>query len=183
VLGAALSDPLRQIRTYSYVQMAAKQHWGHVQTIGWTYKLLDEHYYHDSSSIDGLEFVDAARFVVRAVERYLTVPWPWEAESMSALAYLPEQMVWYFIVLLLPWGIVASLRRNPLLACVLFSVGAVGALGIALISGNVGTLVRLRVLALPYFATISATGLCDLVAAALRGHRGPAIERAEPLWR
>ena len=183
VAGAVLNDPLRQIRAYSYVQIAAKQHWGHVQTPGWTYKLLDEHYYNESSSIDGLEFVDAARFVVRAVERYVTAPWPWEAESVSTLAYLPEQVVWYLIVLLLPWGMVSALRRDPLLACLLVGIGAVGALGIALLSGNIGTLVRLRVLALPYFATISATGLCDLLAAAVRRERGPATQKAEPIWR
>jgi hypothetical protein len=182
VIGAVMNNPLRQIRAFSYVQIAAKQHWGHVQTPGWTYKLLDEHYYGESSSIDGLEFADAARFVVRAIERYVTAPWPWEAESVSALAYLPEQVIWYLIVLLLPCGIVATLRRDPLLACLLMGIGSVGALGIALVSGNVGTLVRLRVLAMPYFATVSATGLCDLLASAVRHERGPASEKAEPIW-
>lgn len=183
VTGAALNTPLRQIRAYEYVKIAAKQHWGHVQTPGWTYKLLDEHYYNESSSIDGLEFVDAARFVVRAIERYVTAPWPWEMQSTAALVYLPEQIVWYLIVALLPIGIVSSLRRDALLAGLLIGVGAVAAAGIALLSGNVGTLVRLRVLAMPYLATVSAAGLCDVFARAVHRERGPATERAEPIWR
>ncbi len=183
VAGALLSDPPRQIRAYSYVQRAAKQHWGHVQTPGWTYKLLDEHYYGDSSSIDGLEFRDAAAFVVRALERYVTAPWPWEAESNAAIAYLPEQIVWYCVVVLLPFGVVSSLRRDALLASLMLGVGVVAMCGIALTSGNVGTLVRLRVLAWPYFATLSATGLCDVLAAVVRSRRGPAVGGAEPLWR
>jgi Mannosyltransferase (PIG-V) len=183
VAGAVLNDPLRQIRAYEYVKIAAKQHWGHVQTPGWTYKLLDEHYYNDSGSIDGLEFVDAARFVVRAIERYVTVPWPWETQSTAALVYLPEQIIWYLIIALLPMGIVSSLRRDALLAGLLVGVGAVAAVGIALLSGNVGTLVRLRVLAMPYLATVSAAGLCDVLARAVHRERGPAIEKAEPIWR
>jgi hypothetical protein len=182
VSGALLSDPGRQLRVYSYIQRAAKQHWGHVQTPGWTYKLLDEHYYDDSSSIDGLEYRDAAMFVIRAVERYVTAPLPWEAQSTAAVTYLPEQIVWYFVVALLPFGIVSCLRRDALLTCLMLGVGAVAMFGIALSSGNVGTLVRLRVLAWPYFATLSAVGLCDVFAAAARPRRGLAIEKAEPIW-
>jgi len=182
VIGATLNDPKRQIRTYSLVQMAARQHWGHVQTAGWTYKLLDEHYYHDISSIDGLEFVDAARYLVRAVERYVTVPWPWEAQSAAALAYMPEQIVWYLLVALLPIGAVFSLRRDSLLTSLLLGIGAVAALAIALLSGNVGTLVRLRVLAFPYVATLSAVGACELLTMATRREDGPVFEKAEPIW-
>jgi hypothetical protein len=180
--GAVLRDPLRQIRAYEYVKTAARQHWGHVQTPGWTYKLLDEHYYDEVSSIEGLEFIDAARFVIRAIERYFTVPWPWEAESTAALAYLPEQIIWYLIVALLPCGVVSALRRDALLACLLMGIGVVAAVGIALLNGNVGTLVRLRVLALPYFTTVSAAGLCDVLAIVRRREREPAIGKAEPTW-
>ncbi len=182
VTGALLSRPTGQIRAYEFVQMAARQHWGHVQTAGWTYRLLDEHYYHDISSIDGLEFRDAARFVVRAIERYVTVPWPWEAQSTAALVYMPEQIVWYLMIAMLPVGIFFSFRRDPLLAGLLIGVGAVAALAIALLNGNVGTLVRLRVLAIPYFATLSAVGVCELLSLAARRADGPVFQKAEPIW-
>jgi hypothetical protein len=182
VTGAAMHDPKRQIRVYNAVQVAARQHWGHVQTAGWTYKLLDEHYYEDISSIDSLEFRDTAQFVVRALERYVTAPWPWEVQSASALAYMPEQVVWYVVIALLPFGFVFSMRRDSLLASLLFGVAAVGALAIALLSGNVGTLVRLRVLAFPYLAMLSAVGACELLALAIRRENGPLLEKAAPIW-
>lgn len=178
LLGAAFRDPRVQNRAYHALQVAARTHWGHVRTPGWTYQLLDQHYYDDVFSIDGLEARDAALYVVGALERYVTVPLPWEAQSTAALAYIPEQLVWYLIVLLLPAGLVFALRRDALLTCLLLGVGIAGALAIALFSGNVGTLVRLRVLALPYFAAISAVGACELLALARRRADGPLVEKA-----
>jgi hypothetical protein len=131
--------------------------------------------------VDGLEFRDAAKFVVRAAERYVTVPLPWEVQSPSALAYLPEQVIWYGIVALLPFGVVFSLRRDTLIASLLMGTAATGATAIAYLSGNVGTLVRLRVLALPYLVVLSAVGLCELLAMAAR-REGRAFKEAESIW-
>ena len=55
-------------------------------TTGWVYTLLDERFYDDVSAIDDLGFVDEARFIVRAIERYVTVPLPWEVKSTTALS-------------------------------------------------------------------------------------------------
>ena len=159
VIGVALESPKRQIQVYTAVQFAAHQHWGHVQTPGWVYTLLDERFYHDVSTLADLGFVDEARFIVRAVERYVTVPLPWEVKSTTALAYLPEQLIWYGIVALLPFGLLFSLRRDALLTSLLVSVAGVAGLAIALLSGNVGTLVRLRVLAIPYLASLGMVGV------------------------
>src|SRR5207248_10371875 len=115
VIGVALESPKRQIQLYQAVKVAAHQHWGHVQTPGWVYTLLDERYYLDVSTLDDLGFVDEARFLVRAVERYVTVPLPWEVKSTTALVYLPEQLIWYCVIALLPFGVFFSLRRDPLL--------------------------------------------------------------------
>jgi hypothetical protein len=182
VIGAALESPKRQIQVYSAVKLAAHQHWGHVQTAGWVYTLLDERFYNDVSSLDSLEFVDEARFLVRAVERYVTVPLPWEVRSTTALAYLPEQLVWYGIIALLPFGVFFSLRRDPLLTALLAAMAGVAVIVIALLSGNVGTLVRLRVLAIPYLASISMVGLCELLTRPLRRGGVRALEKAEPIW-
>ncbi len=180
VIGVTLNSPRRQIQVYNAVQAAAHQHWGHIRTPGWTYKLLDEHYYEDIASIDSLEARDAALFVVRALERYVTTPWPWEVQSTPALAYIPEQLVWYLLIAMLPFGLVCSLRRDVLLTCLVVGVGAAGALAIAFLSGNVGTLIRLRVLALPYFAVVSLVGLCDLLARRARREDRPFLEKAAP---
>src|SRR6266571_1308240 len=47
-----------------------------------------------------MHFDEPARFLVRAFERYVTVPLPWESQSLAALAYMPDQLVWYRIVVL-----------------------------------------------------------------------------------
>lgn len=182
VTGAALQSPKRQIQLYTAVKLAAHQHWGHVQTPGWVYTLLDERYYGDVSALDALGFVDEARFLVRAVERYVTVPLPWEVKSTSALAYLPEQLIWYGVIVLLPLGVFFSLRRDVLLTSLLASMAGVAMIVIALLSGNVGTLVRLRVLAIPYFASLSMVGVCELLTQPLRRGDVRAPEKAEPIW-
>jgi hypothetical protein len=182
LVGATLRDPARQIQAYLLVNRAARQHWGHVATPGWVYTLLDDRFYRDASSIGDMNFRDEARFVVRAFERYVTVPLPWEAQSTAALTYLPEQLVWYCIVALLPFGLVFSWRRDALLASLLVSIACVSAAAIALLSGNVGTLVRLRVLAIPYLATLSMVGLCELLARPLRRQTAPVFEKADPTW-
>jgi hypothetical protein len=171
LIGATLNRPERQLRAYTAIQGVAQQHWGHVATPGYVYTLLDERFYTDRSSISGLGFTEAARYVVRAFARYVTVPLPWEVRSASALAYMPEQIVWYAVVALLPFGIVFALRRDVVVACVLLSTASIAIISVALTSGNVGTLVRHRGLAMPYLICLSAVGLCELLsrAAAARG--------------
>jgi hypothetical protein len=162
--GAVLSRPVARVAAYQVVQTAARQHWGHVATPGYVYTLLDPRFYSDRAHIDDMQFGEGMRFLARSVERYITVPWPWEAQSAAALIYLPEQIVWYGLMLLAPFGLVLALRRDALVASLLFGHAMVAALTVALSSGNVGTLVRHRGLALPYFIWLCAVALCELVA-------------------
>ena len=178
---AALSRPAVQLGAYKAVQAAARQHWGHVATPGYVYKLLDARLYTDRSEIDDLKFGESMRFLERAVERYLTVPWPWEAQSASALVYTPEQIVWYALVLLAPFGLVLAMRRDALVASLLVGHAIVAALTVALSSGNVGTLVRHRGLALPYFTWLSAVAFCDLVVLARRDRAAAPAPSALPM--
>jgi hypothetical protein len=166
MVGATLNRPDLQLKAYTTVQGVARQHWGHVATPGYVYTLLDERFYADRSSISDLGFTEAARYVVRAFVRYVTVPLPWEARSASALAYLPEQIVWYVLVMLLPFGIVFSLRRDAVVTGVLLATASIAVVSVALTSGNVGTLIRHRGLALPYLICLSAVGLCELLSRA-----------------
>jgi hypothetical protein len=185
VVGAVLSRPQNQFVAYTTIQKAARQHWGHVETQGWVYTLLDPRFYSDAGEISDMQFVDAARFVVRAFERYVTVPWPWEAQSKAALLNIPEQIVWYLLVLLVPVGLVCSFQRDAMLTGLLFGPALASIVAIALTSGNVGTLVRHRSLALPYLVWISLTGLSELLyRARLRGTDSATagITKAEPVW-
>jgi hypothetical protein len=163
VAGALLSRPSVQVKAYSAVRIAAQQHWGHVATPGYVYHLLDDRFYVDRGVIEDMGFREAGRFVVRALERYVTVPLPWEAESRWTLAFLPAQIVWYILVALVPVGFVYGCRRDPLLASLLLAHALVAATVIALSSGNIGTLVRHRDLALPFIAWLSAVGACELL--------------------
>jgi hypothetical protein len=152
-----------QLKAYGGVQAAARQHWGHVATPGYVYRLLDERFYPDRSEIADIEFRESAKFVARAIGKYLTVPLPWEVQSRPALAYVPEQIIWYILVALVPAGVVFACRRDPLTAGLLFAHALIAAVTVALISGNVGTLVRHRGLALPYLVWLSAVGVCGLI--------------------
>jgi hypothetical protein len=162
-LGAVLSRPSTQLAAYNAVQAAARQHWGHVATRGYVYRLLDRRFYPDRGEISDMQFAEAGRFVVRAVERYITVPLPWEMQSKAMLAYLPEQVLWYLIVILAMPGVLVAMRRDLPVASLLLAHALVAALTVALTSGNVGTLVRHRGLALPYLLWLSAVAFCELV--------------------
>ncbi|HUK35190.1 MAG TPA: hypothetical protein VLV86_14830, partial [Vicinamibacterales bacterium] len=183
--GALLSRPKNQLAVYLGIQRAARQHWGHVETQGIVYTLLDPRFYGDVSKVSDMQFLDTARYVVRAFERYITVPWPWEAQSPAALLDIPEQVVWYLVVLLLPAGLIASFRRDPALTGLLLGTAVLSIVAIALTSGNVGTLIRHRSLAMPYLVFLSFAGLCELLSRA--GARGTALAassltKAEPAW-
>jgi 4-amino-4-deoxy-L-arabinose transferase-like glycosyltransferase len=182
---AWLSRPTNEVAAYLALQRAARQHWGHVETQGRVYTLLDPRFYGDISTVSDMRFRDSARYVVRAFERYITVPWPWEAQSTAALLAVPEQVVWYLLVLLLPAGVIASCRRDPMLTGLLLGTALVSIVAIALTSGNIGTLVRHRSLAMPYLVFLSAAGLCELLSRVPRRARARAASsftKAEPIW-
>ena len=91
--------------------------------------------------------------------------WPWEARSTATVAYLPEQVVWCLLVAFALIGLPFAFRRDVIVAGLLVGHAVVAAATVALISGNIGTLVRHRGLALPYFVWISGVGACQLLAA------------------
>lgn len=142
----------------------AKIHTGHVFTIGHHYKLLDDGFYRNvqtpAASTITLTPEQSLRFVVRGIVSFLTVPVPWQIASRSELAVVPEQLVWYVMLLALPFGIRAGWRQDALLTAVLIGFIVPTAIVLALTNGNVGTLLRLRGLVTPYLIWISALGLC-----------------------
>lgn len=155
----AFTRPAVQERAWVFMHQAAEKHWGHINTAGLTYKLMPPDFYEDRRAIQAMTVADVGRYSVRAVWAYVTVPVPWEIESRSALAYLPEQMVWYAVLALLPIGTVAGLRRDPLLTSLLLAHGVAAVMMVALSGGNVGTLIRHRGLAMPYLAWLAGLGV------------------------
>ena len=158
-------QPRVQAQVLATLQESAFQHWGHVGTPGYSYTLLDARFYADGArtSVYSMTYPEAGRYVLRAFWSFVTVPRPSQIESRSALAYLPEQAMWYAILFLMPFGVVAGIRRDPVVTCLLVAHGLAAAGMVALTSGNIGTLIRHRGLTLPYFTWLAAIGACAVV--------------------
>lgn len=169
VVAAVLRLPAVQLRLYAAVQSAARQHWGAVSvSSGYRYRLLDDRFYSDINEISSLEFFETMRFLVCGVVAFVTVPRPWDARSLTATAYVPEQVVWYILLVLAAGGAVLGLRRDPAMTALLVAHALLIAAPAAFTDGNVGTLVRHRTLALPYLVWLSGVGLCELLATSHR---------------
>jgi len=160
--------PAVQGRVIRALESTAKTHTGHVFTVGHAYKLLDAGYYFNpqtpAASTLTLDRGQSARYVLRAAVSFAVVPTPWQLASVRELAFLPEQMLWYVMLALLPIGAVAGWRRDPLVTCLFLGFALPTAAVLALTNGNVGTLLRLRGLVTPYLVWVSAVGLCASLA-------------------
>lgn len=153
-----------QERVLYRLRAAAHYHSGHVLTNGYAYRLLHPGWYERRMEIDDYLTADeSARFAVKAMASYFVEPVPWRTESVALLAYVPEQMTWYLMALMLPFGVVAGMRRDLLLTSLLAAHAGVAMLLVALTSGNIGTLIRHRSLAFPYLVWLSALGAHECV--------------------
>ena len=162
VLALFLAPPI-QDRVLQVVRRAAAYHGGHVGSDGYSYKILDPRYYREGRLSYALQPREAGAYVVRSVVSYVTEPVPWRSESRAMRAYLPEQMLWYVVLAFVPFGLVAGMRRDPVLTSLLAAHAAAIVMMVALTSGNIGTLIRHRGLVLPYLAWLAALGLCHVV--------------------
>jgi len=158
--------PQVQERVEGTLLRAAGVHLGHVETSGHSYRLLDPHFYtwfrYRTDDLH-LQPDEAARFVTRAAISFVIVPVPWKATSRSMVAFLPQQVFWYVLVVLACVGTGAGLRRDPLLTWLLMGIIVCGSAAIALHSGNVGTLVRMRDMVVTMTVWLSALGACTVV--------------------
>ncbi len=146
------------------LRRAAVIHVGNVNTQGHAYKLLDQRFYSEGrSSIASMTTPEALRFVVRSAVSFVTVPLPWNIASLTAFVFLPQQIIWYALVVLAVEGFLAGLRRDPLVTFVLAGYIFVGAGVVALTNGNVGTMVRLRDMVVPFVVWLSALGMVSVL--------------------
>jgi hypothetical protein len=187
VMGAAIAAAIAIVavlppahdRFLRSVESAAKMHAGHVFTVGHVYKLMDEGFYRTPEAPAAwdlrLSDAQALRFLARAAVSFVVTPWPWQMRSTGEFALLPEHVLWYLIVLLLPFGIAAGWRVDPLATALFLGFAIPTAAVVALTNGNIGTLFRLRGLVTPYLLWISAVGLCAI------GERLTAPRAARPV--
>jgi hypothetical protein len=153
-----------QDRVVTGVRQVATVHWGHVNTPGYVYTILDGSFYGRKAAVEEMTIRQGAQYVIGSLVTYVTVPLPWKIQSRAALTYLPEQVVWYLMVVLVPIGIASGLRRDVLLTALLATYTGTAVVLVAITSGNVGTLVRHRGLAVPYLLWFSVLGACEVVA-------------------
>jgi hypothetical protein len=151
-------------RIVTSARHAVAVHWNHVNTPGYVYTILDDSFYARKEAVDEMTLREGVRYVAGSLAAYLVVPLPWKIQSRTALLYLPEQIVWYLLLMLVPIGMIAGRRRDPQLTALLAAYAATAAVLVAFTSGNVGTLVRHRGLALPYLLWFSMLGACELIA-------------------
>ncbi len=153
------------------LRRAAIIHLGNVRTPGHAYKLLDQRYHSEQYTISSPLSTDSItmstreglRFVVRALISFVAVPLPWNIASSPMLAFLPQQITWYALVVLAAAGFLAGLRRDALVTLILAGYIFAGAGVVALNSGNVGSLVRLRDTVVPFVVWLSALGTVSLL--------------------
>jgi len=159
--------PTLQQRAVRAIDGAADASAGHVFTVGHSYKLLDEGYYVQPLAMRAFHLppVDAGRYVVRAAVSYLFTPLPWEIDTRGELAYLPEQLFWYVLLVLAPFGVVVGVKRSRSITWLLAAYVLPTAMVVAMTTGNVGTLIRHRTLIVPYLVWISALGFVGALGA------------------
>ena len=143
---------------------AAEAHWWHVNAPGNSYLLLDDSFYAKRVTIPSLSIGDSARYIFNAIVSYVVVPLPIHVHSRMARAFVPEQIVWLAIVALSAVGVIAGLKRGAAVTLLLLASTLAFALPVALTSGNVGTLVRHRGVALIALAWLAGLGVVSAVA-------------------
>jgi hypothetical protein len=176
VAGVAMSSAEIRGRALSGLESAAKLHTGHVFTVGHAYKLLDAGFYVNPqatvSSTLTLTPEQAARFVLRGLVSFAVEPLPWTMATQRELLFLPELLLWYAVVALVPVGVWVGWRSQPTVTALLVGYVMPTAVVVALTTGNVGTLLRLRGLVLPYLLWLSVLGLYALLARLMKGREG-----------
>jgi hypothetical protein len=161
LIAGVFAVPAIAERVLAILRDAAIYHVGHIYTPGYSYRTLDTIYYIDPADITRMPLGHAVAYALRSIVAYVVQPIPWMIESRPLVVYLPEYVVWLALAALAPLGVVSGLRRDALLTCLLVTHAAVLVMMVALTSGNVGTLIRHRGLALPYLVWLSAVGLCE----------------------
>ena len=141
------------------VRQAATYHAGHVLTPGYSYQLINPRYYANfRTELKFMAPAEGGRYALRALWAYFSQPLPRERWSRSMLAYLPEHVTLWVVTLLVPFGFYAGLKRDVLVTTMLAAHATAAIAIVALSSGNIGTLIRHRSLALPYLIWLAAVG-------------------------
>lgn len=156
-------DPRVQEPVMAQLRLAATQHRAAFLTEGTSYQLLERRFYAADHDMGTMTPDEGLRFVARAVISFIVMPLPWQTPRGFGSVLLPQQLVWYALVVLACVGLVAGLRRDALVTCLLVGLSLTAAATIAVNNGNVGTLVRFRDLIVPFVVWLSALGATSVM--------------------
>ena len=92
--------------------------------------------------------------------------------SLSELAFFPELVVWWLIVIFTPIGVVAGWQRDRRITALLLGFALPTAAALAVTNGNVGTLLRLRGLVTPYIVWLAVLGALVVAEYCREDHAG-----------
>lgn len=174
------THPVQRL-VWDTVTHAALLHVGNVSSSGHSYLLLNQTFYRDVNNSrtfvhQELTAAEAVRFVVRSLAAFVIMPGPWDAVSPMEVAFVPQQMLWYVLLVLAAVGLVSSAAGRGC-AATEFAIGCVaaGAVIVTLTNGNIGTYLRLRDMVTPFVAVLSGAGATALLRGAARPSRAAAV--------
>jgi hypothetical protein len=171
VAGVALAQPVVQARLLDAVRAAGERQVGYTASFGRGYKVLDQRFYSEDGAVLSMTGDEAVRYVARSLVAFFVVPAPWQMTSMSTLGFLPQQLIWYAMLVLVVPGIVWGFRRDPLITWVFVGCIVSGTAVIAPVSGNIGTLVRHRDALMPAIVWLAVAGLWSTLGRAVQPWR------------
>lgn len=157
-----------QARVMREMVGAITRHLGHVNTDGHAFKTLDPRLYVPIGSLDNLDVAgtlnsaESLRFVLRSLGSFVIVPLPWDVQSLTELAFIPAQLLWYCLVVLACIGLLPGIRRHSLLTISLGAHAVVAAFIVTASMGNVGTLVRHRDMITPFVVWLASLGAVSI---------------------
>jgi len=145
-------------KVQSNMQGYFKSHLAHAYSGGIAYHYLDEKHYRSNKLPESIDFSfsEAAVATVKAVTHFLFEPLIWKKYSNSLLLVWPQILCW---ILMFPFVFVGfGLSFHNRSAVFLFTFFSLITVGLALVEGNIGTLVRHRDLITPLYVIFGVHG-------------------------
>lgn len=182
-VGAIVGVPRVHDKVVASIAIAADRHNGHALAAGHFYRLLDaSNYAPNNAPFDAADLGASARFLTRGVVRFITAPEPWILRPGRELTALPQQMLWYVLVVCGIYGVWYGLGRDRLLTSVLAGMVVASSMLIGPTSGNIGTLIRHRDSVMPWLAWLAGAGAVSVAAVlSMRLKRWNAIDLSTAL--
>ena len=163
VLGALLLGRL-PITDYLYKKTIElmNRHVAFVNCGGLTYRLLPDKYYGigrgDCMGVTGLQAREIVFAGLRGFKTFIVEPGPFFHSKYSYLLFLPEMIIWYFIVIFSMIGIMGTSRKADVRIVGLWLFLLLFSVMIVMPGGNVEALIRHRGMIIPVYAILAGYG-------------------------